>query len=423
MQAQFNHHSVAMNRYFSSQPVFDQKTATIDLENGIIHGITVARAGLAKGHNVKLDRKFLQQIVDQANSRPQGVKARFGHPNACSTALGTYLGRFKNYSYHQIPGSDFVKADLHLDSTAKKAPSGNLFDYVLEMAEKNPDMFGASIAFQSDQFEELEEVQDGKPVKEKYFRLKELHATDIVDSPAATDGLFSAESMPSQATQFLDENPELAEFIYSKPERVIEFLNNYLNSTNMSFPDQIKSKFRQLFNLESDLKNLPDVPVIETPPASEHADPAGLESAEAVADPIEAEPVPTAAELVETEPVEALLHSLFTRFNSITEIPGITLSGNAFTQKAEDGSAVELSSDAVIEAIATAYSNTDASLKEAQNQIQQLQDQLAARPTFPKNVTDPQVKVDINTPDPDDTGRQILSNIPQDLKLKLKRKP
>ena len=122
----------------------------------------------------------------------------------CATALGTYLGRFKNYSY----SGDKVNADLHLDETsARITPNGDLFSYVLDMAEKNPDMFGASIVFEIAESVFLEEEMDGKKVEKEYFRLKELRATDIVDEPAATDGLFSANTFPGIATQFLDENP------------------------------------------------------------------------------------------------------------------------------------------------------------------------------------------------------------------------
>jgi hypothetical protein len=181
-----------MHRYFSTPPIFSVPVAKIDRELGIIQGVTIARIGPAKGHNGFVDRSFLLQIVDNAASKPAGIKARFGHPNMCSQALGTYLGRFKNYSY----SGDQVKADLHLDDTAKNTPSGDLYTYVLDMAEKNSDMFGASIVFEIGESVFLEEEIDGEKVEKEYFRLKELRATDIVDEPAATDGLFSANTFP-----------------------------------------------------------------------------------------------------------------------------------------------------------------------------------------------------------------------------------
>jgi len=228
-----------MQRYFSTPPIFSAPVTNINRELGIIQGVTIARIGPAKGHNGFVDRTFLLQIIDNAATKTAGIKARFGHPNMCSQALGTYLGRFKNYSY----SGDQVKADLYLDETAKKTPAGDLYSYILDMAEKNPDMFGASIVFEIGESIFLEEEIDGEKVEKEYFRLKELRATDIVDEPAATDGLFSANTFPGIATQFLDENPEIMDLIFSKPDSVIEFLSNYINNSQMNLSSKIKDNF------------------------------------------------------------------------------------------------------------------------------------------------------------------------------------
>jgi len=349
-----------MPRYFSSQPVYAPVSA-IDHSSGVIRGVTIAQVGIARGHEAWLDRTFLLQIVDQANSRPQGIKARFGHPNMCSTALGTYLGRFKNYAYT----GDKVVADLHLDETAKNTPNGNLFDYVLDMAGNNPDMFGASIAFESNDLEEVEENVDGKKVKKKCFRLKELRATDIVDDPAATDGLFSADSLPAQATRFLDENPEIAELIFSKPNNIIEFLSNYINNSTMSLADKLKANFAAFVNSLS---------------------------AEVVLSPAEPAPVDREGSQTEVSP-SAELDSLTTQLQSLTSELA-TRNSELETLKSE--------------------------LSEARNQVRELNEKLAARPSVPLNVTDPQVSANLRTEDTDDTGKQILANLPHDLKRKLK---
>jgi hypothetical protein len=230
---------INMKRYFSTPPIFSAPVSTIDKEKGIIQGVTIAKVGPAKGHGGFVDRTFLLQIIETAASKTAGIKARFGHPNMCSSALGTYLGRFKNYSY----SGDQVKADLHLDETAKNTPSGDLYTYVLNMAEKNPDMFGASIVFEIGESVFLEEMIDGEKIEKEYFRLKELRATDIVDEPAATDGLFSVNTFPGMATQFLDENPEILDIIISKPESITEFLSNYITHSKMTLSEKIKEKF------------------------------------------------------------------------------------------------------------------------------------------------------------------------------------
>ncbi len=156
-------------KYLNTPTVFAQKPTKVDREKGIISNIVVVAEGEAKGHNINLNKKFLSDVVQLAGERPAGIKARFGHPNICATALGTYLGRFKNFRETPSPlfprGARGVIADLHLDTSAKKSPKGNLYEYVLDMAENNPDMFGASIAFKKGESIKTFEEIDGKKIK------------------------------------------------------------------------------------------------------------------------------------------------------------------------------------------------------------------------------------------------------------------
>ena len=86
------------------------KKGSIDREAGIIRGVSVCTEGEAKGHGVHLDSEFIQTVTDLGNAKKQGLKARFGHPNMCSTALGTFIGRYKNFT---VEGNK-AKADLFL---------------------------------------------------------------------------------------------------------------------------------------------------------------------------------------------------------------------------------------------------------------------------------------------------------------------
>lgn len=365
-----------MKRYFLSQPVYQAPAGLIDPVQGIIRGITVARVGLARGHNGRIDRTFLLQLVETASTRTQGIKARFGHPNMCSTALGTYLGRFHNYAYH----ADRVTADLHLDPAAKTSPHGNLFDYVIKMAQSNPDMFGASIVFESADFELSEEEIDGKKTEVNNFRLKELRATDIVDDPAATDGLFSSESLPAQATQWLDQNPDLTELIFSKPENLIEFLHNYLNHNPMNFSETIKSHFRKIFSLEQ-------------PEPQSHPQPEP-----------QSQPQP-----------------FFSRFLQSFPQLGIT-QNEAGEYIFSDGESEPhtLQPEEITETLFTAIESLQEELQNAQQQITQLSDKLAAKPTLPKQVSDPQVSAHLQDPEKDQTGKQMLQSIPPELRYRLR---
>ena len=228
--------------YLKSQPSGD-----IDHEKGIIKGVSVCTSGEAKGHGVNLDSEFIREVTKQGSGLKQGLKARFGHPNMCSTALGTFIGRFKNF---RTEGSQTL-ADLYLSNSAKETPHGNLFDYVLSLAEDESDMFGTSIVFTpgreyrktkagkkvyppdySESREEREKQREEWDAAEpEYFvECETLHACDAVDEPAANDGgLFSAwaqETVAGQLTEFLDINPEIWGVLKSNPS-IVEALASY----------------------------------------------------------------------------------------------------------------------------------------------------------------------------------------------------
>ena len=219
---------------FSTPPVAFS-VAFINEGSGVLQKVVVAQAGKVKSYFEEIDGETLSQIVALGNAKENGVKARFGHPNMCSSAFGTYIGRFKNF---QLDGQK-VTGDLHLDTVCKASPGGNLYDYILTMAKKNPDMFGASMAF----------IPAEPAVGTGEFplvRIEELLATDLVDDPAATNSLFAADSFSYQATQFLNENPAIAAFIARRPETIIEFMLKYYAKTDLMKPE-IFQKFKNLF--------------------------------------------------------------------------------------------------------------------------------------------------------------------------------
>ncbi len=399
-----------MHRYFSTPPIFSAPVTNINRELGIIQGITIARIGPAKGHNGFIDRTFLLQIIDNAASRTAGVKARFGHPNMCSSALGSYLGRFKNYSY----SGDQVKADLHLDETAKKTPAGDLYSYILEMAEKNPDMFGASIVFEIAESVFLQEEVEGQKVEKEYFRLKELKATDIVDDPAATDGLFSANTFPGIATQFLDENPEIMDLIFSKPDSIVEFLSNYITYTKMNLSSKIKENFaafQAAFSTTPSIATIPDKP-IQDEPISESDTVNSLFVALCATSPRSFTNVNDYTPQQKVEALTSHFHNVNDRLINVTEQSRATMAAN------EEISTKYKTLLEQSDKLSEEFKVTQDELEIANTRIQELTLQLSARPSIPLNVTDPAVSLTTNQVK-DETGKQILAAIPIDLKRKL----
>lgn len=163
----------------------------VDANTGLIKGVIIAREGIAKGHGVYLDAEFISEVARLGNEKEKGLKARFGHPSAIEDAIGSYIGRYKNFRVEK----DKVYADLYLDDCAKDAPKyGNLYDWLLKMAAKNPDMFGNSIVFTSGmpKYSEYYNEITGEVEERTYATIISLNASDVVDTPAATESLFSA---------------------------------------------------------------------------------------------------------------------------------------------------------------------------------------------------------------------------------------
>jgi flagellar motility protein MotE (MotC chaperone) len=92
------------------------------------------------------------------------------------------------------------------------------------MANSESDMFGNSIefmmAFDEDGFVQFED--DGGIILDKFL------ASDVVDSPAATDNLFKdTTNLGVILSNFLDQNPQVFEALEKDPSIMKEFTNRY----------------------------------------------------------------------------------------------------------------------------------------------------------------------------------------------------
>lgn len=237
---------------FNSLPNFSSSTTNVDRENDVVKNICVANFGKNKNHSY-LDEKFMSDLVEKGNLQSQGVKCRFGHPSMCATSLGTYVGRYKDFSIRD--GNCF--ANLYLDPISKKTQVEgkgiSMYDYIMDMSESNPDMFGNSIVVSC--FSEDKNITNelGENELVEALVLIEFVSSDLVDDPAATDALFSSnpKDLGVVVTQFLDENPALFESINKNPKIIEDFFERYFNyynrksliNFNMSFLDKLKKKF------------------------------------------------------------------------------------------------------------------------------------------------------------------------------------
>ena len=220
---------------------------------GIIRGVSVITRGEALGHEMWIDNDFLSDVTGAINgseSASGGVKARFTHPGLSSDGMGRYLGRLTNA---QTVGEQ-VYADLHFAEAATKTPDGNLADYVMTLAEEDPEAFGLSIVFEHDmeasEQHYAENTQNNRFVSPdednrnnfSHARLSRLRAGDVVDEPAANpNGLFhreqeiasEADSLMEYALGLSDERPDLA-CLSVDADRVSAAVSRFLTRHNLT---------------------------------------------------------------------------------------------------------------------------------------------------------------------------------------------
>lgn len=238
-------------------------TPNVDFANDIISNVVLVQEGEAKGHGVWLDAKFINDIAKQGAAVDGGVKSRFGHPMMCGNSLGDFIGVYKNFSSRRHYGRMQALADLHLDrSVADKSPKydKSLVDYVMHFAASKPDMFGNSIVFSGAE-DDREVKEGGKKIKKTFMILNDagFTASDVVDDPAATDGMFSEYNIAGQVSAFL-QNSEIdinqfdellnnkafskfAEMLLKNPKISHRILNIVL--TNDEIYEEFKSKINK----------------------------------------------------------------------------------------------------------------------------------------------------------------------------------
>lgn len=256
---------------FAGKDLGAQRLGKIDEENEVLHDVQITLEGEALGHGVWLDREFCDAVAEQGNAMGDvGLKVRYGHPSMCSDAIGTELGRAKNFRVvdldREVDGQSVkaagVIADVYLLKSAHSAPQGDIAKHVLETAKEDPKQFGQSIVFtysdwvvkdadgnrhsyndevvkpleedlaaQANAFAFLakekeltdawmEKSADGKV----YAVLGKLHGSDFTDTPAATDGIFSTGTLAEEAETMLAEHPQIVEVLTKNPKSLNEFL-------------------------------------------------------------------------------------------------------------------------------------------------------------------------------------------------------
>lgn len=246
------------------------------VDGDVIRGVSICTAGEALGHGVHLDESFIQEAFEQSSSLKLGLKARFGHPSMCNEALGTTVGRFKNFSISK-DGRQFY-GDLHFGEYADE----KFKKHILGLAKEDPEAFGTSIVFgiggyyrkdadgndvnvffaRDDYSEEYEDYY-GSPddlSEELYVRCGQMYGCDFVDEPAANPGgLFNNGSPAAEIHEIFEQHPEVKRLLMSN-KNVVDIIESYgvkikqflAKEKTMTEPQEVES---EVFESNSDISN------------------------------------------------------------------------------------------------------------------------------------------------------------------------
>lgn len=168
---------------------------SVDSEAGIIRGVAVMKDS-DTGYGFFIDKTSREQAMALINADPNGVKMHYKHPDVTrddegnvtqvEDQLGAFVGRLKNA---RMDG-DTLRADVYLGEQAKKLPGlGDVWSYLMTVAEKDPTAIGLSAVFAWDPEVILDDQGQAEMIA---ARITSMFQVDFVGQGAATpNGLLS----------------------------------------------------------------------------------------------------------------------------------------------------------------------------------------------------------------------------------------
>lgn len=326
---------------------------------GVIRGFAVITRGEALGHGAWIDDEFLRQ-TSAALAGSDGMRVRFTHPGMSSDGLGRKLGR----AVFAGRDGDIVRADLHFSKTSHTTPEGDLAEYVMSLADEDPEQFGASIVYEYDYHAEREhwhahvnpetgEFESPDPLNKKnlpHARLSNLRAVDIVDEPAANPGgMFHASEIPAEADVLMayalglsDDKP--GTLLGIDPDRLRGFASRFMS-------------YRGLAVVETKGLGMPKLS--DAPPTEQTTEPADQDDGTAATEPETAPETPAEpegetnqdgeplAEETPTEPADseaeyrAKFNAELQRFTALDPVEGPKWFADGLSYEAAQGKLIE----------------------------------------------------------------------------------
>lgn len=224
----------------STAPALVAGEFEVDVEKGIISGVSIITRGPAIGHDFDVDDIMLAQVAKAINLHLNGVKSRLTHPEKTFDVdpIQVMLGRVKSA---RVDGNK-VRGDMYFGSYSADSPSGDLRKYLLGIATEDPEVIGLSIVFIPDDYEQRKDENDQS--LPPAGRVKDVLAVDFVGDPGANPGgLLSSNKGDDGASLEL-----LKESIMNKKQRA------YLESIGLKADAKLEEALIFAGKLEGDQK-------------------------------------------------------------------------------------------------------------------------------------------------------------------------
>lgn len=249
-------------RWFRSAPSgLELAAGDIDTDARVLRDVVMVQEGEAMGHGVHLEAEFIERLIeyDQATYGSTGLKARLGHPTASGDTMGTQLGVYRNFRKRRKAGKMQGIADLHILQAADESPTKpGMGKWVMQMAQERPDFIMSSIVFVPSGYyqrkanghkKKMESWDDYDETQPLYVDFDaeagaQHHYTDLVEQGAATDSLFSHTAnthlLSVQVENWLNDNPNILNFLKQNPEAVAKWLSRAGYSINRKMNFNLK---------------------------------------------------------------------------------------------------------------------------------------------------------------------------------------
>jgi hypothetical protein len=132
-----------------AQNIVSLKQSRVDRQHKVIYDVVAMQIGPGlDSRDLGVDRKTLHQMMELGNKKSRGVLGRFGHPSASDNAMGYQVMRAKNF---RVVDNKLLH-DAHLILHAQDSPvfDRDPLDYLMNMAEDNPQDLGESVVITTD---------------------------------------------------------------------------------------------------------------------------------------------------------------------------------------------------------------------------------------------------------------------------------